>query len=92
MKTLFKYPLVFNDLGVAEIEAPLGPVRLVGVQVDVCYAWIEVITGEADVKRRFHVYGTGHEVDDSPTLRHVGSFQAAPFVWHVYEDEAAWRR
>jgi len=62
-----------------------GKVVLVGSDPATGYpaVWIETRTGLRNQTREFHVIGTGHEIPENCT--HVGSFIAAPFVWHVYE-------
>lgn len=89
MKTVYKYPFPVSDK--VSFFAPMGPVLMVAMQGDQPCLWIDIFTEHEKVLRTFHVFGTGHEIPDSPALKHVGSFQQDVFVWHVYEDTEAWR-
>lgn len=50
----------------------------------ICF-WALVNPDSRYVIRRFHVYGTGHEIS-TPGLQHRGSIVDGPFVWHVFEE------
>lgn len=89
-RTVFKYRIdsalddpVFMPRDAVEV--------LVGHQGRHVFVWAEHWLPEEEgeekrmEKRRYGVYGTGHEIPDEAT--HVGSFLTQPdgaFVWHVY--------
>ena len=81
-RTVWKYPLPFNDS--EEVALPKGarPLR-VGMQQGDLMLWALVDT-DADMEPRyFGVRGTGHEV--APGAAYIGSTEDGPFVWHVFE-------
>ena len=45
--------------------------------------WFEVGEGSVPLPRSFYIVGTGHEIPRG--VDWVGTFQAPPFVWHIYE-------
>ena len=51
------------------------------------YFWAEVDPGAPMEERMFLTFGTGKEIPDAfrNLIRHVGTYQQEPFVWHVYE-------
>jgi hypothetical protein len=51
------------------------------------YVWALVDPNAETEERLFAVVGTGQEWREDPTtgMRHVGSTQDGPFVWHLFE-------
>lgn len=46
--------------------------------------WVLFDPAQAEtIKRTFIIAGTGHEVPDS--MQYIDSWQAPPFVWHLFE-------
>jgi len=94
MLRIFKYSLPFTPDEPAVLDMPEGAqvVRL-GLQWGTEWAaaearkvptlWALVDDDSPTVPRRFLVVGTGHAVPRGS--RYVGSWDAAPFVWHVVE-------
>ena len=80
MRTVHKFPVL--DEAPFPVARGAKPV-LVGQQGKEVYVWMEIDTMEPTTLRRFSVIGTGWAVPCGST--HVGSFQAPPYVWHVYE-------
>ena len=93
MKTIYKYPLAISaELSIA---MPTGAIPLyVSAQGDTLMLWALVDTDQPHQVRHFHVYGTGHPIDeksyDGP-LDIVASYIGTAFmydgtlVWHVFE-------
>jgi hypothetical protein len=84
MKVVHKFSLEVNDeLQTLRLPA-LARVVHCGIQDDVIRLWIEYpYPSEASISRHFRVFGTGQGITDDMTW--VGTVQAPPFVWHVYE-------
>lgn len=84
MKTVYKYVIPFVDDGKFELEYPrYSNVVKIDMQNGVPCMWIFVDTDSEVVKRKFRIYGTGHEVEDGNVYR--GTFFQGMFVWHVFE-------
>jgi hypothetical protein len=85
MKTVYKYDLKIEDLN--HLALPHGAKFLmVDRQMGRNYAWFEVpiVSDQACMKlRHFKVFGTGHEIPDD--AQWLATWQAEPFVWHLYE-------
>lgn len=95
MQAIWKFPLPFqHDDPVCEVQMPVGAaiLRFAVQSVPVPPApsweytpciWALVDSDAPMVARRFTVYGTGHPL---PALaEYVGTYDAGPFVWHVFE-------
>lgn len=87
MRVIWKYPLHPGD---NMIEMPLDSRPLhVDMQGNEPCMWVLVPNSEALLeKRRFKVYGTGHEIIEAcHCLRHVATFLMGfgALVWHVFE-------
>lgn len=93
MRTIWKFPLPMAVAG-EPLSMPRGA-RIVhfdiqysgpldnGPRPGVPTLWVEVDPDQAAEPRQFVIIGTGHEIPADG--QHVGSYQAEPFVWHVYE-------
>lgn len=85
---IWKFPIRGN--GIARISMPVGA-KIVGVGIQNSYdfcLWAEVEETALVEDRFFEVYGTGHEIQDLGTPKHLGTILTQPngaFVWHVYE-------
>lgn len=91
MRTVFKYrlpepfysPATLHEGDESKVLLPEGWELLhVGVQGDGFYLWALVETDAPTVTEWFCVVGTGWEV--KPELRHCGTIQQGPYVWHVF--------
>jgi hypothetical protein len=87
MRTVWKFPLQ----QITEIEVP-GSANVNLVALDPATGdpalWMELDPSLARVRRKFAIYGTGHEIAGNggyPSPIHVGSVVHGTFVWHVYE-------
>jgi hypothetical protein len=71
-----------------DIKMPF-PFRIihVGEQGGIPYLWAEVDESKPLVTRTIVVVGTGMDMPPG-NLRHLGSVQCGPFMWHVYEEAA----
>ena len=80
MRTIWKYPVPSDG---EVIDMPEGA-RIVHVDVQGTEAclWAEVETDRVLRKVQVGIIGTGRSVPDGWT--YIGTFQAPPFVWHVY--------
>jgi hypothetical protein len=86
VKTIWKFPLSITDQ--QQISMPEGA-EILSVQVQrgqVCL-WALVNPNLAKKPRTIEIFGTGHEVDDSPRT-YIGTVQVHPMgsdlVWHVF--------
>jgi len=81
MKSVWKYPLF---MGLTELELPAGAKVLhVEEQSGIPHIWALVDTEAEKEPRHFLIRGTGHNVDED--LTYVGTWQAPPYVWHLFE-------
>lgn len=89
MTVIHKYPLPINDEPVIEmpdgaecLHAGLDPAGTPCI-------WALVYTDRPMRRHWFHVFGTGHQIDDTDRRTmgaHLGSFvHMGQFVWHVFE-------
>ena len=82
MKKIYKYTLRISDE--QEIEIPDdSEILSVQMQSGEPQIWVLVNPENYTMKRRFKIYGTGHDVEDG--LKFIGTFQSGPFVWHLFE-------
>lgn len=95
MRVIWKYPLEFRTTGGAcTVSMPRGA-RVVhfafeyrgpldqGPRAGVPTLWAEVDDQAAPVASEFEIYGTGHPLPDGAV--HVATWDAEPFVWHLYD-------
>lgn len=86
MKTIYKYPLSLNTE--LPIAMPAGAIPLyVSAQGDTLMLWALVDTDQPHQVRHFHVYGTGHPIDEKCDLAYIGTafMYDGTLVWHVFE-------
>lgn len=85
MRRIYKYEVPVNDEAMKVQTHAGAKVVLVGHQgmPRLACIWLEADTDSPIEYRWFRVFGTGHQIP--PTYEHVGSYQAPPFVWHIYE-------
>lgn len=87
MRTVHKYPFILTDD--VSIHLPRGA-RILhvapGDMDHVAFLWAEVDTEAPMEPAGLHVHGTGHKIPDG--RRHVATWLAGPFVWHLYQEEA----
>ena len=75
-------------------EGPLHLMLPIGSKVvwlDQGQMWIEGDFPFSELDTRgaiFTVFGTNHPIGDH--LRHVGSYQEGPYIWHVYVYAGDW--
>lgn len=93
--TIWKYPLVITDEQVLNVPLGFRPLW-VGVQNGQVMLWAEVGT-QSDViepdlranrQRRVRIIGTGNRMPNMAGFKYVGTVEQAPFIWHVYAEEA----
>lgn len=83
MKTIYKFPVVFNNEYTGLHLSPNAKIRHFGMQGSSPTLWIEVDNGMLFEKRYFKIFGTGHELKN--VIDFVGTTFDGPFVWHCYE-------
>jgi hypothetical protein len=84
MKTIHKFEVRIHDM--QDIEMPeRAAILAVQVQNDKIFLWAEVDTSRLKIKRTILVRGTGHELGIAENAIHIGTVQAPPFVWHIYD-------
>lgn len=86
MTTIWKFPIPL--VNPAMIRMPKGAVILtVQRQSDQACLWA-IVDSEAEKEvRYFIIEGTGNPIHEEAGVsrRYIGTFQAPPFVWHVFE-------
>lgn len=88
MNRIYKYQVFLGSP--TEIGLPVGAEILsVGMQGRCIQMWARVDTDRSLDRetRRFHVFGTGHDLPEVP-LRFLGTVlqNGGEFVWHVFEE------
>jgi len=91
MNQVWKFPLQddgFIANGVpGSIGMPSGSrVIHAGVQDGMICLWAIVPVGAQPVKRKFVVYGTGHDIERND-LDHIATFQSRELVFHIFEEK-----
>lgn len=85
MKTIWKFGLALDDI--VELAMPRYA-RLLTVQMQrgIPHLWAVVDTDQPVVKRRFRVFGTGHQMDLDHS-NYIGTFQinGGSLVFHLFE-------
>jgi hypothetical protein len=82
-EAIWKFPLEVTQ-AVQKVSMPKGARILhAGLQDGKLAFWAEVVQSAEKETRRFLVVGTGWELP--PDRNYVGTVQAPPFVWHIYE-------
>jgi hypothetical protein len=86
MKEIWKFSVGGADF---TIRMPQGAevlaVQMEGGPHGVPVMWALVDPSAETESRTFHIFGTGGPFDPEG-LRYVGTFQAPPFVWHLWEE------
>jgi len=85
MKTIYKYEIPANrDPIRMPINSKILTVKYQGEKICV---WAEVDKNEEMYERSFDVFGTGHDMNDSPVWNreYLGTVFMADLVFHVYE-------
>jgi hypothetical protein len=86
LSTIWKFPLEITDE--QEINVPVGAkILCLQMQEGLPCLWVQVNPQASTYPMRIVMYGTGHEITDTPNLRYLGSFQCygGTFVSHVFE-------
>jgi len=61
-----------------------GEIKHFGLDGTTPAIWVEVDTDSpATTRRLFDIFGTGQEIPAG--AKYVGTFFAAPYVWHIHE-------
>ena len=55
------------------------------MQDGISVLWAIVDPSQPRMPRRFAIRGTGHDLPDSRNRLYISTFQAPPFVWHLFE-------
>jgi hypothetical protein len=87
MLTVHKFP--FEVAERIAFEMPRGAEIIhVAMQGQAPCIWAIVDPAAPKELRRFRVLGTGHPIESPPfdVYHHVASFQAPPFVWHLFSE------
>lgn len=84
MKTVHKYPLSLAEDNhiVAHENAWFFDAQ---IQYEKICVWAVVDTDEPPVTKHIGVFGTGNPLPEDKNLRHIGTVQQPPFVWHIFE-------
>jgi hypothetical protein len=82
VKTIWKFPFELSDAAVIEMPQR-AKVLHVAAQNGAPTIWALVDTEAPKEPRTFRIVGTGHPIPED--VKHAGTFQQGPFVWHVFE-------
>lgn len=85
MRTIYKYEFEINDRFSLILPNKFHILKF-GTDPNgrpCLWAWID--TEMTKNQRNFRCYGTGHEIDSSPS-DYVDTFNQGPFVWHIFKD------
>jgi hypothetical protein len=88
MRKVFKYPIEGTDMQTVICQCPLRVIHAgLDPQGTACI-WVEVNTVFRSMAPvTIWIVGTGSPIP-AQAVRHIGSFNQGPFVWHVYTQEA----
>jgi len=82
---IFKYPLTLDQW--SKVAIPMGgEVLSCQEQNGAPYLWVLVNESAPVQVRKFHIYGTGHNIDNDIPMVFISTVQVGPFVWHVFEE------
>ena len=86
MVTIYKYPLVVDDVQLVETHRD-ATVLCVQVQHGGPVVWLRVNTERPRCRRTFRVVGTGHPANDIVVMPYVGTFQlqGGALVFHLFD-------
>lgn len=86
MKTVYKYPLQITSYQKVGMHQH-AQVLHVGAQGNQLFLWALIEDQLPGQERHIRIYGTGHEIDQSMVLNHLGTVQMPDgCVWHVFEE------
>lgn len=86
MKAIWKFP--FNTTDEVILEMPLdAEILCVQTQSGCPCIWAKVETDFPKEKRLFHIYGTGHTLQDEYEMKYLGTYQqmSGALIFHVFE-------
>lgn len=90
-QVVYKYPVQLSSSHFI-LDLPLGAkVLTVQTQGDAAsqhaQLWALVEKSKPTERRKFQVYGTGHDIPDGQELEYIGTYQQfiGDLVWHVFE-------
>lgn len=86
MKTIWKFPIYVIDS--QPVKMPKGAeILTVQLQGNQPCIWAMVDDRAQPETRTIEVHGTGNAIrqDMGISRKYIGTFQAEPFVWHVFE-------
>ena len=88
MKTIYKYPLSFEDRFLIDMPDGAQPLSL-QMQHGVPCLWAMVDTNAPTVKRALYCRGTGHDADAIGNAEHLGSvqMQGGALIFHFFLEE-----
>lgn len=82
--TIWKFEFRIDDE--VTLSMPRGAHILhAGMQGQTPCVWALVDSKAPKVERFFRVFGTGNPLCGEGRMKHIASFQAPPFVWHLFE-------
>jgi hypothetical protein len=83
--TIWKFTFPINNAVVIEMPANARILHVECQDGQPCL-WALVDPKAQRVSRVFHIFGTGHEIDEAQlaTLEFIATFQQTPFVWHLF--------
>ena len=84
MRTVYKYQLSYCSEGVTLSLHTMARELRGAIQGKVPCLWVELDTEQEPLyPRTYKLFGIGHEIPKD--AKRVGSFDDAPFIWHLYE-------
>lgn len=83
---IWKYELAFDSEGKAALDIPKGgKILTTQIQNGVICLWVQVLPGLPLEERRFSIFGTGIALPETSPGNYIGTVQAPPYVWHIFE-------
>ena len=86
METVFKYCIPIDDE--FTLEMPMdAEILAFQVQHEVPCIWAKVDTRRQSETISFKMFGTGHPMEDTDTLKYIGTAQMSggSLVWHLFK-------
>lgn len=93
---IYKYPVGLGRTDIPDVNIAAEVVHF-GHQGGEFMVWVQINKSGFNEHHKgvltVKVFATGEDFDAGPktdSLRHVGSLQSGPFVWHCYQQKGAW--
>lgn len=85
MRTIWKFLIPVADDVTIDMPVCAEVLHVAAADVSTLAVWASVSTVVSTEPRTFHVRGTGHPL--GAVGPYLGTAQAGPFVWHLFDDK-----